>query len=88
MNSWFGWRRQNCPRHRIALESQLAVRYRRTLAPEILGPRLLLSFSQAGTIGGWQASWADFNNDGWADLYAEGTLYRNDNGTLNHFQSF
>ncbi len=24
------------------------------------------------------AAWADFNNDGWIDLYANGTLYRND----------
>ena len=24
------------------------------------------------------SAWADFNNDGWIDLYANGTLYRND----------
>ena len=64
-------------------------RRRRPLAPEFLERRILLSFSQAAVIGNaYQASWADFNNDGWTDLYAEGILYRNDNGNLNHFQTF
>ncbi len=26
------------------------------------------------------AAWADFDNDGWIDLYSSGTLYRNDHG--------
>ena len=26
------------------------------------------------------AAWADFDNDGWIDLYASGTLYKNDRG--------
>jgi len=26
------------------------------------------------------AAWADFNNDGWIDLFVNGTLYRNDKG--------
>jgi len=26
------------------------------------------------------AAWADFDNDGWIDLYSSGTLYRNDRG--------
>ncbi len=26
------------------------------------------------------ATWADFDNDGWIDLYSSGTLYRNDHG--------
>jgi hypothetical protein len=46
----------------------------------------LLSFTAVGTFGGGQASWADFDNDSWVDLYAEGLVYRNENGTLTPFQ--
>ncbi len=31
-------------------------------------------------IGNGQAAWADYNNDGWPDLYVEGTLWQNEKG--------
>jgi len=45
----------------------------------------LLSFTNAGSFGGGQASWTDFDNDGWSDLMAGGTLYRNNEGSLTPF---
>ena len=32
-------------------------------------------------LGGGNSSWRDYNNDGWADLYDGGTLWRNNTGT-------
>ncbi len=31
-------------------------------------------------VGNNKAAWADFNNDGWVDLYCGGTLWRNEGG--------
>ena len=31
-------------------------------------------------LGGSQAAWGDFNNDGWVDLYVGGQLWRNEGG--------
>ena len=35
---------------------------------------------ELGAAGGNEACWFDFNNDGWTDLCAGGTLYRNEKG--------
>ena len=32
------------------------------------------------TLGDGHAAWCDYNNDGWVDLYAAGTLWQNDHG--------
>jgi len=37
-------------------------------------------FGLAHTAYRGTAAWADFDNDGWIDLYSSGTLYRNDHG--------
>jgi len=85
---WRPWRTASrARRDRHALASRLAGRHRRPRAPETLEQRVLLSFTPVGSVGGGQASWADFDNDSWVDLYAGGTVYRNDNGNLTAFQS-
>ena len=59
---------------------------------EPLEPRLLLSFTdvtssvfiggQPSSVGQNAAAWADFNNDGWVDLYDGSQLFRNNKGKL------
>ena len=57
------------------------------LAPERLEARVLLSFTPVPnlSLGGGQAAWTDFDNDGWVDVVAGGTLYQNNNGTFTSF---
>ena len=59
--------------------------HHRHLATEPLESRLLLSFTPVDSLGGGQAAWVDFNQDGWVDVVAGSTLYKNNNGSLQSF---
>jgi len=83
---WQGQESRRGRRQRGISRSAQVGRRRVCAAPEYLEPRYLLSFSNAGSVGGSQASWTDFDNDGWSDLLAGGTLYRNVQGNLTQFQ--
>ena len=84
---WCPWRTSSRARPgRHALARRPVSRYCRPLTLESLEQRCLLSFTAVGSYGGGKASWADFDNDSWVDLYAEGMVYRNQNGTLTPFQ--
>ena len=53
---------------------------------ERLEAKLLLSFTAVASLGENQnAAWTDFDLDGWVDVVAGGTLYKNNNGNLQTF---
>ena len=85
---WRPWRTSSRGRPgRHTLARRPVSGYSRPLALESLEERCLLSFTAVDSFGGSQASWADFDNDSWVDLYTNGMVHRNNNGTLTPFQS-